>query len=64
MPKLTLKAARVNKGLTQTELAEKVGVSLPTICNWETGETIPKVDKIGKLLEVLEVKFEEINFLP
>lgn len=35
MPKISLEAARVNAGLTQKELAEKLGVSNTTIVNWE-----------------------------
>lgn len=33
MPKISLEAARVNAGLTQKELAEKLGVSNTTIVN-------------------------------
>ena len=38
MPRLTLEAARVNKGLTQKELAEKMSVSRETVIAWETGK--------------------------
>lgn len=36
--KLTLKAARVNAGLTQTEFAEALGVSKMTVFEWENGK--------------------------
>lgn len=37
MAKLTIKAARVNKNLTQDELAEKMEVSRSTVVAWENG---------------------------
>ena len=37
--KITLKAARVNAGLTQKELAEKIGKSETTIIKWENDQT-------------------------
>lgn len=36
--KITLKAARVNAGLTQTAFAEALGVSKMTVCEWESGK--------------------------
>lgn len=35
---ISLAAARVNAGLTQAEVAEKMGVSRQTIINWELGK--------------------------
>ena len=35
MPKITLKAARVNAGLTQQEVANELDVALSTVRNWE-----------------------------
>lgn len=37
MIKLTMEAARVNAGLTQQDLADKLGVSRSTIINIENG---------------------------
>ena len=39
MPKITMAAARVNAGLTQAELAEKMGVSRSSVLNWECGKS-------------------------
>lgn len=36
--KITLKAARVNAGLTQTEFADALGVGKMTVCEWENGK--------------------------
>lgn len=37
---ITIKAARVNIGLTQEELAEKMGVSRSTVLDWENGKRL------------------------
>ena len=39
MSKVTLAGARVSKGWTQRELAEKMGVSRETVIKWESGKT-------------------------
>lgn len=38
MAKITLAAARVNSGLTQEQMADKMGVSRTSIIQWETGK--------------------------
>lgn len=38
MAKIPFRAARVAAGLTQQELAEKMGVSRSTVIDWESGE--------------------------
>lgn len=42
MPRITLKAARVNCGLTQGEMAQKLGVSRESVLAWETGKATIK----------------------
>lgn len=37
MKQITLAAARVNAGLTQEQLAEKLGVTRKSVQNWELG---------------------------
>jgi DNA-binding transcriptional regulator YiaG len=38
---LTLKQTRERLGLSQSQLAEALGVTTQTISNWETGQRIP-----------------------
>ena len=38
MAKITLEAARVNAGLTQAQLADKMDVSRQTVIDWENGK--------------------------
>lgn len=46
-----VKKLREENGLTQRELAEKCGVTLRTVQNWERGKTIP--DSALKLLQAI-----------
>lgn len=48
-----LKAARVKKGLSQAELAERIGVSQAAIGQWERGQFVPRGRNINALNEVL-----------
>ena len=38
MKKITLAGARTSANMSQTELAEKIGVSRASVVNWETGK--------------------------
>lgn len=60
----TLKAARVNAGMTQQEAAIKIGVSVDSIRNYENGKSYPDVPVLKKIEQVYGVKYEEIIFLP
>lgn len=62
MPQITLKAARVNAGLTQAEAAKKIGVSVSTLKNWEKGVTFPKQPHILKICEVYGIQYDHIFF--
>lgn len=62
--KLTLKAARVNKGLTQKDAAKLMGVSRNVISNWERQISFPDVLQVKRIEEVYGLQFQEIIFLP
>lgn len=47
--KITLRAARVNAGLTQAEVALALGVNIATVSSWETGKTKPSLENFRKL---------------
>lgn len=61
---MTLKALRVNKGLTQKEAAKIIGVTEDTICNWERGVTYPNVPQIKRLEDAYGVPYSDIIFSP
>ena len=56
----TLRALRKKSGLTQEELAYRVDVSLMTIRRWEWGESIPNMQNIKQLAEVLHVSEQQL----
>ena len=60
-PKIKLNAARVNAGLTQTEVARKLNRNKQTIVNWETGITDITFGDVLKLCELYEVPVELIR---
>ena len=49
-----LKELRVKAGLTQTELAILVGVTMISVARWEQGSNAPSEENLKKLKEVLE----------
>lgn len=61
--KITLKAARVNAGMTQKLVADRLGVSRCTILNWENGKQNIGIPQFTSLCGVYGVKAEDI-FLP
>ena len=61
--KITLAAARVNAGLTQTEAAEKIGVSQITISNWETGKTSPKMSIVPIIADLYKIPVHDLLFV-
>lgn len=51
---------RKNQGLSQEDLAQKLFVSRQTVSQWETDQTVPTVDNIYRLKEILNVSFDEL----
>ena len=47
--------ARINAGLTQQQLAEKIGVSQKMISAWEAGYRNPKLETVRKLADALGI---------
>jgi putative transcriptional regulator len=58
-----LKDARVAAGLTQAELAERVGVSRKTINTVENGVFVPSTLLALKLAAALRKRVEDLFFL-
>lgn len=61
---MTLKAARVNCGLSQQEAADKLGVSRATIQSWESYKSYPTVNFLPIIEATYNVKYDDIIFLP
>lgn len=61
--RITLKAARVNVGLYQSEAAKIFGVDKKTLSNWENGKTLPNSDKIPIICETYKRSYDEIEWV-
>lgn len=59
---ITLKAARVNKNMTQAEAAKALGIAVDTIRQYEAGNTFPDVPMIRKIEDLYSVSYNDINF--
>ncbi len=55
-----LKALRREKGITQEQLAEELGVSGRTISRWETGYNMPDISLLVEIAEFFDVSIPEI----
>ena len=52
--------ARKRRGLSQEDVAEKLGVSRQTISKWETGETIPDIRQCKRLAVLYQMSLDEL----
>lgn len=51
---------RKNKKLTQSELAEKLGVTDKSISNWENGRNMPDLSLFKSLCDILEISINDL----
>lgn len=61
--KISLAAARVNAGLTQSEVAKVLKVGKQTVGSWEKGTSEPKMSQSRQLSELYKIPLDYI-FLP
>ena len=52
--------ARKSKGLTQEEVAEKLGVSRQTISKWELDETLPDIRQAKRLAQLYHTTLDDL----
>ena len=55
-----LKELRKEKGLTQEQLGEKVGVTNKTVSRWENGHYLPPVECLSIMSELYNVSINEM----
>lgn len=60
----SLRKARISKGLTQQELAKKIGLSRSALSNIELGRHTPQLSIAKKLAKELDASIEELFFNP
>lgn len=52
--------ARKKSGLSQEEVAEKLGISRQTVSKWETGETLPDIRQSKRLALLYHLSLDEL----
>lgn len=63
MPKISLKAVRVNAKMKQKEWAKILGVSQATVINWEKGNTEPNLSQLRIMSKLSGIPMDFI-FVP
>ncbi len=57
---VTIKGLREKKGITQAELAQRLGVSDKAVSKWETGKGLPDLTLIEPLAKALGISVPEL----
>ena len=55
-----IKQKRIEAGLTQQEIAERLGVGNKTVSRWETGVYMPDISLLAPLADLLGVEVSEL----
>lgn len=61
---ITLKAARINRDMTQEAAAKELGITKGTLASYESGKTIPKISMAKKIARLYGLAVDDIIFLP
>jgi AbrB family looped-hinge helix DNA binding protein len=52
-------------GLTQEDIADKLGVTRQSVAKWESGESVPDLDKCKQLADIFGVSLDDLaNYEP
>lgn len=57
-----LKILRIQKGLSQAQLAKDLGTTQKTVSSWETGRATPRPSMMQKIADFFGVKKDDIFF--
>lgn len=57
---MMISSLRKEKGMTQLELAEKMGVTDKAVSKWERDLSFPDINSIPKLAEIFEISVDEL----
>lgn len=55
-----IKRARIEKNMTQLQLADAMGVSYQAVSNWERGNSMPDISKLADLCATLDLTVNEL----
>jgi transcriptional regulator with XRE-family HTH domain len=57
---LRLKKILEERGVKQSDLADKLGVSKVSLSNWATGKSQPSLETVVRICQILDVKIDEL----
>ena len=57
---MNIKTQRESIGITQEKLAEEMNIDRSTVAKWETGQSMPRADKLKRLAEILDCTVDEL----
>jgi DNA-binding XRE family transcriptional regulator len=57
---ISIKAARVNAGLTQSEVAERIGKTKNTVASYEAYVTLPDIKTAQAMAEIFGMSIDDI----
>lgn len=57
---MMISSLRKEKGMTQLEFAEKMGVTDKAVSKWERDLSFPDINSIPKLAEIFEISVDEL----
>lgn len=57
---MRIRELRESANLTQEELACKLGLKRTAISMWETGEALPRTDKLPEIAKILHCSIEDL----
>ena len=55
-----LKKLRLNRKMTQVELAQRMGVTQSMVAKWETGDSYPRGETLTRLANLLHCTIDEL----
>ena len=53
-------ACRKKAGLTQSEVAKRLGITESSVCQWETGVTHPSTKRLFEIAKLYECTVDEL----
>lgn len=51
---------RAKKGMTQGQVADKLGVDRSSVAKWETGAAEPSIDKLSQMARLYECSIDAL----
>lgn len=57
---MKIQVLREQAGLSQVDVARRLGLDKSTVCRWESGENVPRTDKLPILADLFGCSIDEL----